>query len=239
MLYLWGPEPCLQDMENARRRILVMAYPPGDGSCHRSAFCELKGLGPMTYVMIPYRQEDHGDVGAEWPPHKKVPGRWYIPGSLARLSSPADLCCSQVTWRRPRLFGRIATILQWVLADFQTGSHRLTQEVRVRRRDTFARQGVVHYAPAGRRERQQGVGHTHPLHTRLWLPRPTMSRKPEARRQEAERLLGRAEAEREPAEAERQRREQRAALYEEAQPLARAPPARPGNGTRGGRAGLD
>ena len=29
---------------------------------------------------IPYREVDHGDFDAEWPPHKKVFGWWYVTG---------------------------------------------------------------------------------------------------------------------------------------------------------------
>ncbi|MCD6400534.1 MAG: hypothetical protein J7L73_01275 [Anaerolineales bacterium] len=33
-------------------------------------------------ILIPYRETDHGDFNAEWLPHRKVSGWWYVTGYL-------------------------------------------------------------------------------------------------------------------------------------------------------------
>jgi len=72
---------------------------------------------------IPYRENNHGDFDAEWLPHKKVSGWWYITGYLNDENNPNDLYSYQYTVLRSRVYGITLTLLQLALTDFQTGKH--------------------------------------------------------------------------------------------------------------------
>ncbi len=50
-----------------------------------------------SYGTIPYRQQDHGDFDAEWPPHRKVSGWWYVTGYLADSANSSRLYSYQFT----------------------------------------------------------------------------------------------------------------------------------------------
>ena len=129
--------------------------PAGDSFHYPSAFDKLKGLRKVKHVMIPYRQEDHGDFDAEWSPHKKVSGWWYITGTLTDQLAPELLYSYQFTFIRPRIYGITPYLLQLALTDFQTGKHWFTQKVNARHGNIFANQSVVNYASFGRLEQQK------------------------------------------------------------------------------------
>ncbi len=102
---------------------------------------------------IPYRETDHGDFNAEWPPHRKVSGWWYITGYLADPEYPEHIYSYQYTLLRARIYGVTATVLQLAFTDFQTGQHFFKQSFSFRERKYFADEKSIQVPPHTHLER--------------------------------------------------------------------------------------
>ena len=96
---------------------------------------------------IPYREEDHGDFNAEWPPHKKVSGWWYITGYLSDPEHPKHIYSYQYTLLRARIYGVTVTVLQLAFTDFQTGQHFFKQQFSFRERKFFEGENSLQFPP--------------------------------------------------------------------------------------------
>jgi predicted secreted hydrolase len=96
---------------------------------------------------IPYREKDHGDFNAEWPPHRKVSGWWYITGYLADSTNPENYYSYQYTLLRARIYGVTATVLQLAFTDFQTGQHFFKQRFSFQERKFFAEEKSIQFPP--------------------------------------------------------------------------------------------
>ncbi|MCK5806022.1 MAG: hypothetical protein KAI66_24535, partial [Lentisphaeria bacterium] len=81
---------------------------------------------------IPYREADHGDFDAEWPPHDKVSGWWYITGYLSDPERPEHLYSYQYTLLRARVYGVTVAVLQLAFTDLATGQHLFKQQFKLR-----------------------------------------------------------------------------------------------------------
>lgn len=97
--------------------------------------------------IIPYREADHGDFDAEWPPHSKVSGWWYITGYLNDVEQPKRLYSYQYTLLRARLYGVTVTVLQLAFTDFQSSRHFFKQRFRLRERPIFSELPHLNFAP--------------------------------------------------------------------------------------------
>ena len=96
---------------------------------------------------IPYRETDHGDFDAEWSPHKKVSGWWYITGYLTDLERPERLYSYQYTLLRARIYRVTVTVLQLALTDFTTGQHFFKQRFSFHERKFFADENSIQFPP--------------------------------------------------------------------------------------------
>ena len=96
---------------------------------------------------IPYREKDHGDFNAEWPPHKKVSGWWYITGYLSDPEHPERLYSYQYTLLRARIYGVTAIVLQLAFTDFTTGQHFFKQRFNLRERKFFKDENNIEFPP--------------------------------------------------------------------------------------------
>ena len=102
---------------------------------------------------IPYRETDHGDFNAEWPPHKQVSGWWYITGYLSDEEHPEHLYSYQYTLLRARILGVTVTVLQLALTDFQNGQHFFTQRFSLFERKFFPNENNIHFPPLANLQR--------------------------------------------------------------------------------------
>jgi len=101
-----------------------------------------------NYMLIPYREIDHGEFDEEWPPHKKASGWWYITGYLADKQNPEHLYSYQYTVSQGQVFGKKVYILHTALSDLEDDSHLFKQEARLRRgKKVIATYDKVVYAP--------------------------------------------------------------------------------------------
>lgn len=101
-----------------------------------------------NYILIPYREEDHGKFDEEWLPHKKVSGWWYITGYLSDKQNPDHLYSYQYTVAQGRILGKRIYILHMALSDLKDDNHLFKQEVRLwRRKKIRANYKEVVYAP--------------------------------------------------------------------------------------------
>lgn len=100
-----------------------------------------------TNYTIPYREADHGDFDAEWPPHEKVSGWWYITGYLNDIEHPEHLYSYQYTLLRARIYGVTVTVLQLAFTDFQTGQHFFKQRFSLRERKFFEEMPNLQFPP--------------------------------------------------------------------------------------------
>ena len=106
--------------------------------------------------LIPYREANHGDFDAEWPPHAKVSGWWYATGYLNDSAQPDHLYSYQYTHLRVRLFGFTLTVLQLAFTDFQTGQHHFKQRTAFREsRKFFPDEATVQYPRLARLRRNE------------------------------------------------------------------------------------
>ncbi len=112
----------------------------------------------MKRYTIPYREVDHGDFDAEWPPHKKVSGWWYITGYLTDPQHPEHIYSYQYTLLRARIYRVTATILQLAFTDFQTGQHFFKQRFSFQGQKFFTDGYDIHFPPlAHLRRLEDGV----------------------------------------------------------------------------------
>ena len=103
---------------------------------------------------IPYRETDHGDFDAEWPPHRKVSGWWYITGYLREQERPEHLYSYQYTLLRARIYGVTVAVLQLTFTDFTTGQHSFKQRFSLRGRKFFADENSIQFPPLAHLRRQ-------------------------------------------------------------------------------------
>jgi len=96
---------------------------------------------------IPYREKDHGDFNAEWMPHKKVSGWWYITGYLADPQDPEHIYSYQYTLLRARIFGVTLTVLQLAFTDFATGKHFFKQRFSLFEKKFFTDKNNIQFPP--------------------------------------------------------------------------------------------
>lgn len=99
----------------------------------------------MKSVLIPYRQEDHGDFDAEWPVQRGVTGWWYITGYFSEPSEPDRLYSYQFTVARPGIFGFYPWLVQLALTDVQSGKHWFKQRFSVFSKDVYVTGDTVHF----------------------------------------------------------------------------------------------
>lgn len=104
-------------------------------------------------ITIPYRETDHGDFNAEWLPHRKVSGWWYITGYLVDADDPEHLLSYQYTLLRPRVYGVTPTVLQLAVTDFATGQHVFRQQFSLRLRKFFPDEYRIQFPPLANLER--------------------------------------------------------------------------------------
>ena len=102
---------------------------------------------------IPYREIDHGDFDAEWPPHKKVSGWWYITGYLSDPKHPDCLYSYQYTLLRARIYGITVTVLQLAFTDFTTGQHFFKQRFSLWERKFFEDESSLQFPPLAHLQR--------------------------------------------------------------------------------------
>ena len=102
---------------------------------------------------IPYREIDHGDFDAEWPPHKKVSGWWYITGYLSNPKHPDCLYSYQYTLLRARIYGITVTVLQLAFTDFTTGQHFFKQRFSLWKRKFFEDESSLQFPPLAHLQR--------------------------------------------------------------------------------------
>jgi len=96
---------------------------------------------------IPYREMDHGDFDAEWPPHKGVSGWWYVTGYLTDQEQPKRLYSYQYTLLRARIYRVTVAVLQLAFTDFQTGQHFFKQRFSFQERRFFADENRIQFPP--------------------------------------------------------------------------------------------
>jgi hypothetical protein len=96
---------------------------------------------------IPYRETDHGDFDAEWPPHQKVSGWWYITGYLTDPEHPESLYSYQYTLLRARIYGVTATVLQLAFTDFTTDQHFFKQRFSFQERKFYPDENSIQFPP--------------------------------------------------------------------------------------------
>lgn len=102
---------------------------------------------------IPYREMDHGDFNAEWPPHRKVSGWWYITGYLTDQENPKHFYSYQYTLLRARIYQLTVTVLQLALTDFKTGQHFFKQKFSFQGRKIFADKNSIQFPPLAHLQR--------------------------------------------------------------------------------------
>jgi predicted secreted hydrolase len=102
---------------------------------------------------IPYRERDHGDFNAEWMPHKKVSGWWYITGYLTDPEQADSLYSYQYTLLRARIYGITVTVLQLAFTNFQTGTHFFKQQFSLWERKFFPDEHHIQFPPFAYLER--------------------------------------------------------------------------------------
>ena len=102
---------------------------------------------------IPYRETNHGDFNAEWLPHRKVSGWWYITGYLADQENPKNLYSYQYTLLRARIFGITVTVLQLAFTDFQTGQHFFKQRFSFLGKKYFTDENTIQFPPLANLQR--------------------------------------------------------------------------------------
>ncbi|NPA06704.1 MAG: hypothetical protein GXO54_04785 [Chloroflexi bacterium] len=81
-------------------------------------------------MYVPYREHDHRDALAEWPPHRGVSGWWYVTGVLTPTEIPTagPRFFFQFTVLRVRLARWTWPILQLAFTDLaRPSSHRFGQ----------------------------------------------------------------------------------------------------------------
>ncbi len=96
---------------------------------------------------IPYREKDHGDFNAEWLPHRKVSGWWYITGYLADSENPEDIYSYQYTLLRAKIYGVTVTVLQLAFTEFATGKHFFKQRFSLFEKKFFPDENNIHFPP--------------------------------------------------------------------------------------------
>ena len=106
--------------------------------------------------IIPYREAEHGDFDAEWPPHAGVSGWWYITGYLVDPQRLHDLYSFQYTLLRARIYRITVTVLQLALTDFQTGQHFFKQRFSLWGRRFSDGANSIHFAPLAHLQRRAG-----------------------------------------------------------------------------------
>lgn len=99
------------------------------------------------HYKIRYREEDHGDFDAEWPPHETVSGWWYITGYLSDPDRPEHLYSYQYTLLRARIYGVTVTVLQLAFTDFETGKHLFKQQFKLREKGIFDEESALQFPP--------------------------------------------------------------------------------------------
>ncbi len=117
---------------------------------------------------IPYREHDHREALAEWPPHRGVSGWWYVTGVLAPTEELAagPRFFFQFTVLRVRFAGWTWPVLQLAFTDLaHPQSHRFGQKLRWWERDMYPDPRTVRFGPWARlRWNEQDTFH---LHTRV------------------------------------------------------------------------
>ena len=108
----------------------------------------------MKSVMIPYRQENHGDFDAEWPIQRRISGWWYITGYFTEAGKPERLYSYQFTVIKPWIYGISPFVLQLAVTDIQTSKHYFRQQVKFSNKDIYVTENMVNYLSAARLERQ-------------------------------------------------------------------------------------
>ena len=98
-------------------------------------------------ILIPYRETDHGDFNAEWLPHRKVSGWWYVTGYLNDSAHQGNLYSYQYTMLRARIYGITLTVLQLAFTDFQTGKHYFKQRFSFHQRKFFTEENCIQFPP--------------------------------------------------------------------------------------------
>ncbi len=97
---------------------------------------------------IPYREANHGDFDAEWPPHKKVSGWWYITGYLTDLENVENFYSYQYTVFNIWKSGFYFYVLQLAFTDFQTRKHLFKQKISILKgKNVYANQDSVVFSP--------------------------------------------------------------------------------------------
>ena len=96
---------------------------------------------------------DHGDFNAEWPPHKKVSGWWYITGYLSDPEYPESLYSYQYTLLRARIYGVTVTVLQLAFTDFTIGQHFFKQRFSLWERKFFEDENSIRFPPLAHLQR--------------------------------------------------------------------------------------
>ena len=96
---------------------------------------------------IPYREKDHGDFNAEWLPHKRVSGWWYITGYLVDPKYPEHIYSYQYTLLRARIYGVTITVLQLAFTDFTTGKHFFKQRFSLFEKKIFVDENIIQFPP--------------------------------------------------------------------------------------------
>jgi len=105
-------------------------------------------------ITIPYREKEHGDFEAEWMPHEKVSGWWYITGYLVNQENPEELYSYQYTLLRARIFNLTAVILQLAFTNLTTGKHYFKQRFRFSEKKIFPDQNNIVFPPLANLQRQ-------------------------------------------------------------------------------------
>lgn len=102
---------------------------------------------------IPYRETNHGDFDAEWPPHRKVSGWWYITGYLTDRENPEHFYSYQYTLLRARIYRVTVNVLQLALTDFKTGQHFFKQKFSFQERKIFTDENSIQFPPLAHLQR--------------------------------------------------------------------------------------
>lgn len=101
----------------------------------------------IKYMLIPYRETDHGDFNEEWPTHRKSNDWWYITGYLRDIKRPETLYSYQYTVINPKIFGKSIYVLHLAFTDMQTGKHSFVRKVRLNSTGVQVGQNNVNVLP--------------------------------------------------------------------------------------------